>query len=78
MYVADRSVGALGITEVGPGYATLGQPWQYLKGLSIKSASAGTEGGIAWKYRPDTMSVWRATLAIALLCKWQKRHTSTM
>ena len=58
MYVADRSVGALGITEVGPGYVTLGQPWQYLKGLSVKSASAGTEGGIAWKYRPDTMSVW--------------------
>ena len=58
MYVADRSVGALGITEVGPGYATLGQPWQYLKGLSIKSATAGTDGGIAWKYRPDTMSVW--------------------
>ena len=58
MYVADRSVGALGITEVGPGYVTLGQPWQYLKGLSVKSATAGTEGGIAWKYRPDTMSVW--------------------
>lgn len=58
LYVADRSVGALGITEVGPGYVTLGQPWQYLRGLSVKSATAGTEGGIAWKYRPDTMSVW--------------------
>lgn len=58
MYVADRSVGAFGITEVGPGYATLGQPWQYLKGLSVRSATAGTDGGIAWKYRPDTMSVW--------------------
>ena len=58
MYVADRTVGALGITEVGPGYVTLGQPWQYLKGLSVKSATAGTEGGIEWKHRPDTMSVW--------------------
>ena len=58
MYIADRTVGALGITEVGPGYVTLGQPWQYLKGLSVKSATAGTEGGIEWKHRPDTMSVW--------------------
>ncbi len=58
MYVADREVGAMGITAVGPGYVTLGQPWQYLKGLNVKGATAGTEGGIAWKYRPDTMSVW--------------------
>lgn len=57
-YVADKSVGALGITAVGPGYISLGQPWQYLKGLSINSATAGTTGGIAWKYRPDTMAVW--------------------
>jgi len=59
-YVADKLVGApkLNLAEVGPGYITLGQPWQYLKGLSINSATAGTEGGIAWKYRPDTMSVW--------------------
>ena len=58
LYVADKSVGALGITAVGPGYVSLGKPWQYLKGLSVKSATAGTEGGIPWKYRPDTMSVW--------------------
>jgi len=58
LYVQDREVGALGITAVGPGYVTLGQPWQYLKGLNVKSATAGTEGGIAWKHRPDTMSVW--------------------
>ena len=57
-YVADRSVGAFGITAVGPGYITLGEPWQYLKGLSVSSATAGTTGGIAWKYRPDTMTVW--------------------
>ena len=58
MYVADREIGAIGITAVGPGYASLGQPWQYMKGLTINSATAGTEGGINWKYRPDTMSVW--------------------
>lgn len=59
-YVADRLIGApkLGLTAVGPGYVSLGKPWQYLKGLSINSATAGTEGGIAWKYRPDTMAVW--------------------
>ena len=58
MYVADREIGAIGITAVGPGYASLGQPWQYMKGLTIRTATAGTEGGIAWQHRPDTMSVW--------------------
>lgn len=57
-YVADREIGAIGITAVGPGYMSLGQPWQYMKGLTIRSASAGTEGGIAWTHRPDTMAVW--------------------
>jgi len=60
LFVADKLVGApkLGIAAVGPGYVTLGQPWQYLKGLSVKSATAGTEGGIDWTYRPDTIAVW--------------------
>jgi len=58
MYVTDREVGAIGITAVGPGYASLGQPWQYMRGISVKSATAGTEGGIEWRHRPDTMSVW--------------------
>ena len=57
-YVADREIGAIGITAVGPGYMSLGVPWQYIKGLTIKTATAGTEGGIPWKHRPDTMSVW--------------------
>ena len=57
-YVADREVGAIGITATGPGYMSLGQPWQYMKGLTIRSATAGTEGGIEWTYRPDTMVVW--------------------
>lgn len=57
-YVADREIGAIGITAVGPGYMSLGQPWQYMKGLTVKTATAGTEGGIAWTYRPDTMAVW--------------------
>lgn len=59
-YVADRSIGIpkLKLGATGPGYMSLGQPWQYLKGLNLNSATAGTEGGIAWKYRPDTMAVW--------------------
>ena len=59
-YVTDRSIGIpkLNLGATGPGYMSLGQPWQYLKGLNLNSATAGTEGGIAWKYRPDTMAVW--------------------
>ena len=59
-YVTDCAVGIpkLGIGAIGPGYLSLGTPWQYLKGLNVNGATAGTEGGIAWKYRPDTMAVW--------------------
>ena len=57
-YVRNTLVGALGITAVGPGYLSLGTPWQYLKGLTVSSATAGTTGGIAWTHRPDTIAVW--------------------
>lgn len=59
-YVEDQAVGIpkLGIGATGPGYMSLGYPWQYLKGLNVNGATAGTEGGIAWAYRPDTMAVW--------------------
>jgi len=59
-YVVDRSIGIpkLNLGATGPGYMSLGTPWQYLKGLNLNSATAGTEGGIAWTYRPDTMAVW--------------------
>lgn len=59
-YVEDQAVGVpkLGIGATGPGYMSLGYPWQYLKGLNVNGATAGTEGGIAWAYRPDTMAVW--------------------
>lgn len=59
MMVQDQSVGAAGITETSPGYFSLGQPWVYVKSLTaVSEASAGTEGGVSWTYRPDTMSVW--------------------
>ena len=57
--VQDQSVGAMGITETSPGYFSLGVPWAYLPSITaINQATAGTEGGISWTHRPDTMSVW--------------------
>ncbi|MCQ2328814.1 MAG: hypothetical protein MJZ59_05675, partial [Paludibacteraceae bacterium] len=59
MMVQDQEVGAAGITETSPGYFSLGQPWVYIEGLTkVSQATAGTSGGIDWKYRPDTMAVW--------------------
>ena len=58
MMVQDTEVGAMGITEVSPGYFSLGRPWTYLEGLEVSGATAGTSGGINFKYRPDSMSVW--------------------
>ncbi len=59
MMVQDQEVGAMGITEPAPGYFSLGHPWTYLPSITeIGKATAGTYGGISWKYRPDTMSVW--------------------
>ena len=56
--VKDTEVGAMGITEVSPGYFSLGKPWSWISGIDTKTATAGTSGGINFKYRPDTMSVW--------------------
>ena len=56
--VKDTEVGALGITELSPGYFSLGKPWSHLEGLNTGTATAGTSGGINWAHRPDTMSVW--------------------
>ena len=58
LMVQDTEVGAMGITEVSPGYFSLGKPWSYISGLDTKTATAGTSGGINFKNRPDSMSVW--------------------
>lgn len=58
MKVEDQELGAIGITETSPGYIALGQPWAYLEGINVNSATAGTYGGIAWNSRPDTLSLW--------------------
>lgn len=59
MMVQDQALEVMGIGETSPGYIALGQPWVYLKDLtSISKATAGTHGGISWKSRPDTLSIW--------------------
>ena len=55
----NDEVGALGITETSPAWVTFGKPWSYVPGITeIDAATAGTDGGIEFAYRPDTMSVW--------------------
>ena len=54
----NQKVGAMGITREAPSYLTLGTPWSYVKGANPGSASAGTDGGISFTYRPDTLAVW--------------------
>ena len=54
----NTEVGAAGITETSPAWVTLGKPWSYLEGLNTGSATAGTDGGIQFTYRPDTIAVW--------------------
>lgn len=57
--IQDQFVGVLGIGATSPGYVALGHPWAYVSNLSsIEDATAGTYGGIAWTYRPDSMVVW--------------------
>ena len=54
----NTEVGAAGITETSPAWITLGKPWSYIDGINTGSATAGTDGGIAFTYRPDTIAVW--------------------
>lgn len=54
----DTEVGAMGISEVSPAWITLGTPWSFVSGINTNSATAGTDGGVSFTHRPDTMSVW--------------------
>ncbi len=56
--VANTYCGAMGIGQVSPGYVTLGNPWQYISGMDKANATGGTDGGISFAYRPDSMYVW--------------------
>ena len=54
----NTEVGAAGITETSPAWITLGKPWSYIDGINTGSATAGTDGGMEFSYRPDTVAVW--------------------
>ena len=54
----NTEVGAAGITETSPAWITLGKPWSYIDGINTGSATAGTDGGMQFTYRPDTIAVW--------------------
>ena len=57
--IQDQFVGVGSIGATSPGYVSLGKPWAYVSSItSINDATAGTYGGIQWKYRPDSMVVW--------------------
>ena len=55
----NTSVGIQGIAEeTSPAWITLGKPWSYIDGINTSSATAGTDGGMEFTYRPDTVAVW--------------------
>ncbi len=57
--VANTFCGLGSIGQTSPGYLTLGLPWQYLPSITqLSSATGGTDGGISFTYRPDSMYVW--------------------
>lgn len=57
--IQDQFVGVGKIGATSPGYVALGKPWAYVSSITaIDDATAGTYGGIQWKYRPDSMVVW--------------------
>ena len=58
LMVKDTEVGALGITELSPGYFSLAKAWTYISGIDTQSATAGITGGMEWTHRPDSVSVW--------------------
>ena len=45
LMVQDTEVGAMGITEISPGYFSLGRPWSYREGLDTGSDTACVSGG---------------------------------
>lgn len=59
LYVQNTEAGTAGIYETSPGYATLGNPWIYFAGITnLNASTAGTDGGIAFTYRPDSLVCW--------------------
>lgn len=56
----SKKIGAWGFYDVAPSWVTLGTPWADIGSLTdpIDTGSGGTDGGISWTARPDTMAVW--------------------
>ena len=55
----NTDVGVEGVvTETSPSWITLGGPWAWIDGIKTGTATAGTDGGIQFTYRPDTIAVW--------------------
>ncbi|MBR4483458.1 MAG: hypothetical protein IKS58_05735 [Paludibacteraceae bacterium] len=63
----SKEVGALSFKDVAPSWITLGTPWATYDTWTdpINTGSGGTEGGISWTARPDTMAVWVKRIAPA-------------
>lgn len=58
-YIENQFCGKLGIGQTSPGYLTLGKAWQYISSMTaINEATGGTDGGLNFRYRPDSISVW--------------------
>ncbi len=56
--IHNELVEAAGQGENAPAWISLGSPWNYLSGINTGTATAGTDGGAQFAYRPDTLSVW--------------------
>lgn len=50
-------VGMFGMGANAPAYITLGNTWNYVKGLDASSGDGGTYGGISFTYMPDAVKV---------------------
>lgn len=61
----SKKVGAAGFSSVAPSWITLGTPWSDYGTWSdpVDTGTGGTDGGISWTARPDTMAVWVKRIA---------------
>lgn len=45
--------------QTSPAWVSLGEPWAYLESIAkVNEATAGTDGGINWTHRPDSLALW--------------------
>lgn len=61
----SKKVGAAGFSSVAPSWITLGTPWSDYGTWRdpVDTGTGGTDGGISWTARPDTMAVWVKRIA---------------